>query len=949
MRCWLVLTVLVLALGVAEGATFVGHYSVTLLNNNSTTFTFDKYIVNVSDVKVHPIAPYAVAGLDNSGGGAWKVRVAFPLESPLADWTNFKIVVSNSTLYLINGSNILKDEIYCPLFWEYVNKTWLTDLRVFNQSSELPFWIMFPKASNTTLLTINTTAGIYYVSHYVNLPHVVGKYVRLHFILVNSSTAPASVRVYVNGVPITTVPLPKSVGGYTVEVPTSDIVQGMNNITYEAVGSIDKAYVRETVLKYVSDQRNITIWVKATAGTDVINLAWGNPKASKSVWCNGSRTFIFFDDFTGTTLNWSTKVVATTSTTTGVGYAYVLDGDMEVYSLRTAGTGNYVYYTYVNITNLTSFALIFSRYSIRSGLSCGSSLSINAVSGYVVHQQNQLGNYFAQSNGSAVTSGADVGDGSDYKLYEIIYRNGVSECYVDNHYVYDITGTPPSLPFYTIYIGANSWGNAVATYVDFIFVARINDNSVFGEPKIVSTLRLKVNINTFNIFDKLVDVPVLNTSKTLFAGSYIYYRLFNVGVNSINITWCGLNTSYGDAISTISFNYTYVIPQHERQTEFDAWLNTSEFYVPFGTVASELTLQFETVPVANYRVTVYVNGKTWTNYTYTTAIADGERRFQFTLYDLPCGDPTVSIHVVYPAYVNVRFINENTLTNLTGKIVNVTLYRTNFSVIKTASTNTSSAVLNVTNFSGEAFLRAEVGSIIRQLLVNITAGYNTSVDMYIPTANIIPITFHTQAEGVVLRKYVGSDLVDIDWEKVTLGDVATSYVIANDPYYVYVVTNNQTKYVGIMQFADAHDLYLDVTSATPTEGAVSYSIENQGNKIVVSYATYKGVTTSAELTITRADGTVAYHAKKFTPNGVFVFYGREGMMYLVHLKVNNDLHPIDVTVPVKIVPQKQKVTSPYGALTESVNSLVKVVRSASWALLAVIIVLAAIVVLRFVL
>ncbi len=105
------------------------------------------------------VAPATAQTFDNDGGGVWKEYVSFPITVTPVEYAQYKIVINgtNWTVYNVTGS--VEATGTNSNFWNLVNSGG-ADIRVFNQSSQLYFWIeSWDYTNQTAVIWVNLTAG----------------------------------------------------------------------------------------------------------------------------------------------------------------------------------------------------------------------------------------------------------------------------------------------------------------------------------------------------------------------------------------------------------------------------------------------------------------------------------------------------------------------------------------------------------------------------------------------------------------------------------------------------------------------------------------------------------------------------------------------------------------------------------------------------------------------
>lgn len=105
------------------------------------------------------VAPTTAITLDNGGGHPWKEQMGFPTTTTPTTHSLYKIVINGSTWRIYNATDYLETSGNNTNFWSLVQPNG-TDIRVFNQSKQLYFWIEYFNATEQkAVIWVNLTAG----------------------------------------------------------------------------------------------------------------------------------------------------------------------------------------------------------------------------------------------------------------------------------------------------------------------------------------------------------------------------------------------------------------------------------------------------------------------------------------------------------------------------------------------------------------------------------------------------------------------------------------------------------------------------------------------------------------------------------------------------------------------------------------------------------------------
>lgn len=104
------------------------------------------------------VAPATAQTFDNSGGGTWEEYMSFPITVSPTEYAQYKIVINGTTWELYDVTGSLEASGTNSNFWSLV-KSDGSDIRVFNQSAQLYFWIEgFDYVNQTAIIWVNVSA-----------------------------------------------------------------------------------------------------------------------------------------------------------------------------------------------------------------------------------------------------------------------------------------------------------------------------------------------------------------------------------------------------------------------------------------------------------------------------------------------------------------------------------------------------------------------------------------------------------------------------------------------------------------------------------------------------------------------------------------------------------------------------------------------------------------------
>ncbi len=784
-----------------HGATVQAHFNKTYVNANGTTTEIQlNNLINVSDASV----TFTVSGggiFDNANGGTWQEYMSFPITTVPSEYAQYKIVINGNTWSIYNASGSLKATGTNDNFWSLV-KSDGSDIRVFNQSSQLYFWIeSWDYANQTAVIWVNLSAG----STELNIAY---------------GNQYATISSYNNA-----------------------------TLTLEFYDDFDDGVVDSV---YVPVQGTET--VSETNG--VLDIVTGSNTAPQGVYINKQ----FPNDI-------------------------VVEVDVLEVSTSTANKQFGVYVRYVDVNNFYIVRWVDddappTRYKSILLRSAGTYTDLVTADSGVDASSGVWYHFKVQVSGS--TFNANIAGTS----------LSVTDSTITSGYV-------------GLYVG---WDAGFEFKFDNLRIYKLADPASFGTPSVKSFKCVNPTLNlNGNLVQYAGELNKTNPCVTL----SIDPSYFVNGINYANFT-----SDSGNFNAILSFDYALDIPESTTKTFEDMWVNAS-FYLPDGTITSNTTFEFNTsylgTPVYSYNLIVYVNGQQYSNYKVSDYEVNGVKYITVHVLDVPAGNVSIAIHTVFKqTNITVYVYDELTKTEVSGiGTLDITLLDPNFNVLKTAQLNTSvsgNLTLHVV-YTGYAYLRVkDVNGITRQILIYIPLTNDTTAYVYFPTSNIILVTFNIvdytnsfKQGDVIIKKFIDRDkLVEIDRQKLTAEQKTSHYLIANEPYEVYITNGEETRSLGYLSLPTSDVITLIVKSPlnfTPVNyNAVIYNMTNDNGVITVQYKTIEGTTSKAEITIYNSTGAIVYYATSDTPNGKFTFVGNPNETYTVHFKVYNDFEPLEFKV-----------------------------------------------------
>lgn len=640
-----------------------------------------------------------------------------------------------------------------------------------------------------------------------------------------------------------------------------------------------------------------TIWVNLTAGSTELNLIYGNSYALTSVYNNRTKTFEFFDDFSGTSLDtskWDTYI-------SSGGSISVSDGSLVLtrsYTGTVAG-GNAITWVTVNSTKkFSNNIIIYTKIKFTTMCNILTDVQSNTNGFYLFRLDARstyydlIGYYPVGATSTTVLVTGQQSTANTWYYVKIVVDNSNLYFYKNNQLYLHTSDTSLSNGF----IGITTDGTDGTVYCDWIFVANTSDPATFGTPYSVNitTINATASINSVNYVAPALNITVPSQTFTLPALT--------------NGNWFNFSAQSGQFSANITFTFTSVFTQTQT-TNFTELIVSTDVYVPANCTSNTLTVEFNTsdvpsgVVIYNYNLSVLVNG-TQVNFTKTATENLGVWYITVTLNNLKQGWHSVKVLFVYqPAYLNITVYDANNVT-LLDKTLNVTVYDSNFNVLTSATVNKTANISVV--FAGKVFVRVSNGiGIARQLETTITPGNTTYMTFYFPTQNVVLATIqlvdYTNSFSnatVIIKRYITRNNIEvIDMQKVSANLQTSHYLIANVPYEVYITNGVDTRDLGYISVAYSQTIQLVIgnilnVQAFPYVG-VAFNISTSNNTISITYKTIKGTTSAVSVEITNSTGYEVYNTTLTTPEGKITYLiTNPNETYYVSFHAENSFEPV---------------------------------------------------------
>jgi len=243
-------------------------------------------------------------------------------------------------------------------------------------------------------------------------------------------------------------------------------------------------------------EQSATIWVSLTAGSTELNIAYGNPSATKSAYDDPNMVFEFFDDFEqdtvgGTPLKW---VVNEDAGEIRVSDTYAYSGGKSL-KVTDTGTQSGRHYAYVELPSSVQNGLVvevavklltnnYHRFSVDdSTIETGAKTPCPATIGF---GSNSLEfNYVSDGDGWIAVESLDT----EWHVYTMvvdlnnyikILKDGVVK--VENQPLYS---TPDYWKYSQIFVSGGTFSGSEG-YYDNVKIMKLADPADFGTPQITT-------------------------------------------------------------------------------------------------------------------------------------------------------------------------------------------------------------------------------------------------------------------------------------------------------------------------------------------------------------------------------------------------------------------------------------------------------------------------------
>ncbi|RLI79399.1 hypothetical protein DRP04_09170, partial [Archaeoglobales archaeon] len=186
--------------------------------------------------------------------------------------------------------------------------------------------------------------------------------------------------------------------------------------------------------------------------------------------------------------------------------------------------------------------------------------------------------------------------------------------------------------------------------------------------------------------------------------------------------------------------------------------------------------------------------------------------------------------------------------------------------------------------------------ITRQIQIYVPLGNNTTAYIYFPTSNVILIQFNIQdntglfkSGNIIIKKYIDREvLVEIDRQKITADYVTYHYLIANEPYQIYVSNGQKVRSIGYFSSPVSKTTTLTIGTLTiePLTTQITYDItyDAPNGTVSLEYSSPEPVSI-VKFWVNATNGTNLYYAETTEQSGSFVYIGKANESYLVHFYI----------------------------------------------------------------
>jgi len=581
------------------------------------------------------------------------------------------------------------------------------------------------------------------------------------------------------------------------------------------------------------------IWVKVPANTQELNIAYGNPSATKSNYNNGSYVFELYDDFNTLNLTKWQRLSDSNNQIT------VQNGELVIPAVE-----------YVGLVSAQTFdrniVIIFRGKTDNAGQDSA------LATGWSRHDGSWFtAGYYTQWRGSdgyiAIRAYGDGGNplatyttsfsaNTYYRVAFIVSSSELRAIWYDDQFntICDISGTNTSVtgtaPIHLDCYDGSGTGNS---YWDYIAVAKLADPASFGTPVIKSfqerfgTKTVYVNVTYLDTgtterynppaYYTLEDKPQINVTSTLSISGVNATYGANVTIELIefvtldkavyNGTDITANLTYQGTVTNATTGYTYNV------YNFTTYENgVLEIYGHIANKAYEATYKLDGEPVDIFNVTAVI-GEVFEitlphigNVSIEALNYIGVSSVQINTKDVGVGAKTLSIVIKDP---------ENFTVGYKARQINIDWGKINF---------------NITDLQNKPFTKASYGilnenyGIVSSDPAKLYAGNNT-IDIYFHGVKLksVRVYLNHTNNGLTLNVSVNATQ-PTDYRGLTR-------IIAS-PNYFEVVNLSANYPFSVMKLVNASGtVVVDYVSNAPTSvevvGATSYEYEKPLLRIVV--------------------------------------------------------------------------------------------------------------------
>jgi len=277
------------------------------------------------------------------------------------------------------------------------------------------------------------------------------------------------------------------------------------------------------IMDFNSTSEQATIWVNVTPGSTELDMYYGNPLANKSIYDNPDKTFLFFDDFSGTALNTSKWIVGggigtySVTVSNGILTLYASGGSVYVQSTKYFNNTSVIVISRVRDVNAGFTTTVRDRYlsSIINldpfGTDCG------------IFTETAGGAYYLYWQGAWTT------------IQPIVDKWVISkEILVPGSYfewirpTFDKSGATTLTTMYLKYVVGDTGSTLQSGEIqfDWIFVAHFVDPVTFGTPSSTSLGTIITNVTSVSVKYNAHDLTgelLVNNSTTLLTPPFGYF------------------------------------------------------------------------------------------------------------------------------------------------------------------------------------------------------------------------------------------------------------------------------------------------------------------------------------------------------------------------------------------------------------------------------------------